>query len=235
MTQQNPQPTLPKLKGFKSYPPRLAKVSELKQDPNNVNAHSDLDLNATGNSLEAFGQVETLVVDYKTKIVIGGNGRLEKMTQKGWEDVWIIEVEGDPDQLKTLGITLNETTRLSGFDYTKLSAVLQDLQHASDQSLLALTGIPQHEFEILLGAEVHMPESSNTLVDDDGAAPTPAKTEHDSTKMASRGFAIQFTREQRTVVEEAIDDLKKELDSNLTPSEALTEICRRHLSVPVEA
>jgi len=213
----------------------MAKLSELKPDPNNVNSHSDLDLTATGNSLEAFGQVETLVVDYKTKTVIGGNGRLEKMKELGWEDVLILEVEGTPDQLKTLAITLNETPRLSGFDYSKLTLVLQELQHSDDPTLLALTGIPEHEFEILLGAEVDIPDVGGRLVDDDGAAPTPAKTDKDSDKMATRGFAVQFTREQRSVVEEAIEDLRKEIGSNVSPSEAITEICRRHMEVPVEA
>lgn len=218
---------VPTLAGFKSYPPREIDIAELQFDPENVNAHSDLDLTATGNSLSAFGQVETLVVDVKTKKVVGGNGRLQKMIEKGWKKAWIIEVEGTPDQLKTLAITLNETPRLSAFDYTKLTVALQELQHSEDQGLLALTGIPAHEFDILLGAEIDTPATVDTLKED--APPVPAKTEEPSTKMATRGVAIQFTKEQRSTIEAAVAELRKELEANITPSEALTEVCRRFL------
>ena len=60
-------------------------LDSLKLDPNNAREHGEENLEAIAASLKQFGQVEPLVVQKRSRQVIGGNGRLAiKMPPKRW-------------------------------------------------------------------------------------------------------------------------------------------------------
>jgi len=213
---------LPSLPGFKVHDPQQFNVADFVEDEDNVNAHSEVDLTATGNSLDQFGQVETLVVDLKNKKVIGGNGRLRKMKEKGWSTFWAHAVEGDEDQVKALAITLNKTGRLSDFDYSKLTLALQELQYAEDSNLLALTGFQEHELAPLLSAEMHLPEA------DDNALGTPPEKAKGDKDLDSRGLTLQFNLSQKPFIDQALNKLRTEMsDFSIAPAECLAIICEK--------
>ena len=212
---------LPKLDGFKVGKPQEFLVNDFVEDEDNINEHSTLDLKATGDSLENFSQVETLVVVGNK--VLGGNGRLRLMKMKGWERFWGIPVEGSPSQLRALSIALNKTGRNSDFNYMKLVESLQTLQH-EDSRLLQLTGFPEHELEPLLSAEFHLPESEVTEVKE------PPEKAKGTKELDSRGITVQFNIIQKTVIDEALQKIREvESDVGMSPAEALCKICGHFL------
>ena len=66
---------------------QLVSIDSIHPDPANANTHSEEDLRGLMAKLSAFEQVEPLVVQLKTRKVIGGNGRLEAMRRLGWTEV----------------------------------------------------------------------------------------------------------------------------------------------------
>lgn len=219
----------PAMRGFKALPPAMYKIADFTEDDDNVNAHSDIDLNATIKSMEQFGQIETLVVDLRTKKVIGGNGRFRKMKERGWKEFCAYGVvEGTDDQIKTLAITLNKTGRLSDFDYTKLSLQLQDLQHSEDPGLLSLTGFQQHELEPLLSAEMHLP---------DVTVPEEKEKKENTIKvdMNLRGVTLQFNTEQKPNIDAALNKFRGEVgDFSIAPAEVINRICKQYVDNETE-
>jgi ParB-like chromosome segregation protein Spo0J len=191
------------LKGFKNYPPEWTELSTLVEDTDNANFHTDADLVPTGNSLAAFGQVETLCADKISRRVIGGNGRLRKLREQGVTHAWVTFVEGTEDQLRSLAIALNQTGRNSDFDFAVLTRQIQDLEQ-KDHQLVALTALPEHLLSPLLAAEHLMPVVSADIEEDGGIPPVPASSSGKSEALAARGLTIAFTREQRDKIEEAL-------------------------------
>ena len=213
-------PGLPKLPGFKVHDPVRVPIASLTEDPDNVNAHSDQDLNATGESLEKFGQLENLVIDVKTNRVIGGNGRLRKMVEKGWKDVLVIPVEGSESQLKTLAITLNKTGRNSEFDFEKLIVALREIEE-EDGDLLHLTGFPEHELVPLLNSEMDLSAGFDESEFETDEPSTPGDDD-----LSDRGMQVQFSLSQKAILDRAFAHFRAEApDPSITPSEILTRIC----------
>ena len=218
----------PMLVGMKVYPPAEYLVADYTEDEENVNAHSDLDLDATERSMTNFGQVETLVVDVIRKKVIGGNGRLRRMKANKWETFWAFGVEGTRGQLATLAIALNKTGRMSEFDFPKLVAKLQELQHDEDANLLALTGFPNHELEPLLASEMHLPD---VLMDSDDPDTGALRTAKRAKDLESRGITIQFSTTQKLLVDAAIAQYRADINNfGETPSNCLTAICEQYIT-----
>ena len=212
------------LKGWTVYPEETMLVSELREDPGNVNEHSEMDLKATKDSLVAFGQVETLVVHKPTGKVIGGNGRLRIMKDIGWEEVKVIPVDGTDAQLKTLGITLNKTPRNSDFNFEKLTAVMKELDAGPDPDLLALTGFQDFEIAPLLAAEFDMPE---IVEEEEEEAPS---RDTEASKLDSRGMTVQFSVGQRDILNDVFVIIREELgDFSMQPADCVIEVLSRFL------
>ena len=91
-------------------------IDSLYLDPSNARIHDTQNLEAITSSLKRFGQAEPLVVQGKTGRVIGGNGRLVAMKKLGWTECEIVELEVDDLTATSLGIALNRTAELAGWD-----------------------------------------------------------------------------------------------------------------------
>ena len=63
------------------------KIADLVHDPENPRAHSKENISAIKNSIKTHGQVEPLVVQKSTKMVIAGNARLGVMRDMGMKKV----------------------------------------------------------------------------------------------------------------------------------------------------
>ena len=102
-------------------------IDSIFLDGANARTHGEKNMDAIKGSLTKFGQVEPLVVQQSTKVVIGGNGRLAAMREMGWSEVDIIEVNLDPIQAKALALALNRSSELAAWDTDVLSETLKDL------------------------------------------------------------------------------------------------------------
>lgn len=106
-------------------------LDSLTPDPDNARRHPEKNREAIRSSLLRFGQVEPLVVQESTRVVIGGNGRLEEMRDLGWDVVDVVFVDVEDDQAKALGVALNRSGELATWDVEKLGDLLVDLEAMS--------------------------------------------------------------------------------------------------------
>ena len=151
-----PKPRKPKLKPAAAPPPsglvvRRVPLDSLRGDPANARTHDSRNLQAITDSLAEFQQVEPLVVQAGTGKVIGGNGRLAAMRAAGWAEADVVEVECDNVRAAALGIALNRTAELAGWDNTALATTLRALQAEVDgDRLLGAVGYEPAELDGLL-------------------------------------------------------------------------------------
>jgi ParB-like chromosome segregation protein Spo0J len=103
-------------------------IADLVTDPANARRHDTKNLEAIRGSLSAFDQVEPLIVQRGTNVVIGGNGRLEAMKKLGWTDAKVHYVDFDHTKARALGISLNRTGELADWDNAVLGETLESLR-----------------------------------------------------------------------------------------------------------
>ena len=109
------------LKGLPKEERRVA-LSSLHLDPANARTHNDRNLGLVRSSLHEFGQVERLVTQKGTGRIIGGNGRYEVLRSMGVQEVDVMEVDCDDMTATRLGIVLNRSAELAGWDDPVLNA-----------------------------------------------------------------------------------------------------------------
>lgn len=103
-------------------------LKSLHEDPANARVHDERNLYAIKQSLQEFGQVEPLVVQAKSRKVIGGNGRLRVMLDLGWKECDVVLVDLSDAKATALGIALNRTAELAAWDDGALGRLLASLQ-----------------------------------------------------------------------------------------------------------
>lgn len=124
-------------------------IETLFEDPANARLHNERNLTTISNSLRAFGQVESLVVQKSTGKVIGGNGRLRVMQSLGWTEVDIAEVDITETQAAALGVALNRTAELAEWDTDILAGTLNGIA-TDDADLLDACGYDEDELADLV-------------------------------------------------------------------------------------
>jgi hypothetical protein len=121
-------------------------IDSIHVDPANANEHSEEDVAGLMAKLATFEQVEPLVVQAKTRKVIGGNGRLEAMRRLGWTHTDVHFVDVDNVTATAMGIALN--TRKSHFIEERLAEQLKALQ--SEDFDLSAVGYSDDELQGLI-------------------------------------------------------------------------------------
>lgn len=142
---------------------RLAPLDELKPDPKNARAHGEENLEAIERSIRSFEQVEPLVVQKGTGVVIGGNGRLEVMKKMGLTECWVVEVDVDDDRARALGLALNRTAELAEWDDARLAELLKGLP----TDVRCDVGFDEKDMNALLAS------LAGPVVEDEAPAPLP--------------------------------------------------------------
>ncbi len=107
---------------------RRVTLDALHEDPANARTHGPENLDAIEASFRRFGQAELLVVQAETGRVIGGNGRLKVMRKLGMTHADVVELEVDNLTATALGIALNRTGELAGWNEEVLSELLDGLR-----------------------------------------------------------------------------------------------------------
>ncbi len=128
-------------------------VKDLKYAPYNPRKISDEMLNKLKQSIEEFGYVEPIVVNKRTRHVVGGNQRLKALEDLGIEEVEAVFVDLDDAREKALNVALNKIT--GEWDYPKLKDLLEELD--TGEIDIELTGFDMVEIEDLM-TQFHVPE-----------------------------------------------------------------------------
>ena len=100
-------------------------IDSIHPDPANANQHDEADIRGLMAKLSTFTQVEPLLVQAKTRKVIGGNGRLEAVRRLGWTEVEVRLLDVDNVTATAMAIALN--TRQSELDDDILAKQIQSL------------------------------------------------------------------------------------------------------------
>lgn len=158
------------------------RLGQLLADPANPRTHDERNISAIMASLREHGQVEPLLVQASTGMVIAGNGRREAMARLGWTEATCSVVDVDDTQARKLSIALNRSGELAGWDEAVLTKHLQALGELEDYDLGDL-GFDESELQQLVAAYgENMTELSTPAPDGPGpgdgevTAPTPLPT-----------------------------------------------------------
>ena len=146
-------------------------VGQLVHDPQNPRKHNSDNVNAIKKSIKEHGQVEPLVVQKSTKMVIAGNARLKVMRDLGFTEVKVALIDVDDTQARKLSISLNRSGELATWDESVLAKHLEELSLATNFDPEAL-GFSNREMNELVAAFGGAIESLD--FDDVPDEPTPA-------------------------------------------------------------
>ncbi len=103
-------------------------IDNIIQDPSNARHHNTKNMEAIKGSIAKFGQVEPLIINSKTKVIIGGNGRHLAMKELGFEKVKVVEVDLNFTEATALGLALNRSAELAEWDFDTLGKLLHSLR-----------------------------------------------------------------------------------------------------------
>jgi len=127
----------------------LVALDDLIPDKNNARIHNQKNKDAIKASLARHSQVEPLVVQKSTRMIIGGNGRYEVMKEMGWTECEVVFVDVDNTQATLLSLSLNRTGDTSSFDEMMLPDILKGLQtDGFDLGEIGFDAVDMAEFEI---------------------------------------------------------------------------------------
>lgn len=129
----------------------MVPLNTLNPDPENPRSHDERNLDAIKASLREHGQVEPLLVQKSTKMVIAGNGRMMAMKALGWGEAHVVMLDVDDVKARKLSIQLNRTGELAGWDEATLTKHLQALGELADFSIEGM-GFGDDELEQLVAA-----------------------------------------------------------------------------------
>lgn len=178
---------------------KLLSITSLVPDPDNARTHPKENLEAITKSLRRFGQVEPMVVQKSTSIVIGGNGRLEAMRAMNaeaeaagekppWPRVRAAIVSVTNDERRALALALNRTGELAGWDEKQLTETI--------------TYLMEHDFEVGdLGWSSEDLEAIAQQFEVDSAE----MPDLDATSSPFSQITFTLTHEQMAIVRSALD------------------------------
>jgi len=192
-------------------------IGKLVPDSANPRGHDRKNLDAIKKSLLEFGQVEPLIVQAGTMMVVGGNGRLQAMRELGIETAWCHVIDMTDAAARRLSITLNRTGELAHWDMGELTKHIQALGDAD-------IDLPGWDANDLLGFMSVAPENP-----EDVKPPTEHTQKGPTVSAPSRqvyvDVVLSMKPEDRAMVYQHLTNVKErqKLDSI---SEALVFVCR---------
>ena len=125
--------------------------SKLVHDPENPRKHGEDNLVAIRSSILSYGQVEPLVVQRSTKMVIAGNARLRVLKDLGYKTVKVVMLDVDDTEARKLSIALNRSGELAEWNEDVLAKHLEELTNDLDFDSLTV-GFSQDDMEELVNA-----------------------------------------------------------------------------------
>ena len=120
-------------------------------DPDNPRAHDKRNLDAIAASLSEHGQVEPLLVQRSSRMIIAGNGRADAMRSLGWTEAHVVMLDVDDVQARKLSIQLNRSGELASWNEAVLATHLEALDGLADYDVAGM-GFTQDELDMLASA-----------------------------------------------------------------------------------
>ena len=107
----------------------MVPIGSLKFDPENARGHDERNLSAIRVSIAEHGIVAPVVVDKRTRIIIGGNATTRVATEMGATDIGVswVDCENATERRK-LAVRLNRTGELATWKPDQLGAQLAEWQ-----------------------------------------------------------------------------------------------------------
>ena len=107
----------------------MVPIGSLKFDPENARGHDERNLSAIRVSIAEHGIVSPVVVDKRTRIIIGGNATTQVATEMGATDIGVswVDCENATERRK-LAVRLNRTGELATWKPDQLGAQLAEWQ-----------------------------------------------------------------------------------------------------------
>ena len=131
-------------------------LDQLVPDPANPRTHDERNLSAIRASLEEHGQVEPILVQQSTLMVIAGNGRMAAMKALGWTDAQVALLDVGDTEARKLSIALNRSGELAGWDEEVLATHLRELSNLADTFDPTSLGFDVEEMDALVAAYAAM-------------------------------------------------------------------------------
>lgn len=189
-------------------------ISVPKPDPKNPRVHDNRNIAVIRTSLKRYGQVEPILLDADTDVIVSGHGRLQCMKELGISHVLVVrkkfKSEKEREQLRDV---MNRSAELAEWDYQLLGNAIRGYQ--GDENMGNL-GWEQYELGPILAADWKPPPLQDLKGKDDGS---------------QMGQPIVVTKEQREVITRAIAKVReKESDPNISDGRALELICADYIA-----
>lgn len=127
-------------------------LDQLVPDPANPRTHDARNLASIRASLEEHGQVEPLLVQSGTNMVIAGNGRMQAMKSMGWTEASVAVIDVSDTQARKLSIALNRSGELAGWDEEILATHLRELSELATEFDPTSLGFDLEEMDALVAA-----------------------------------------------------------------------------------
>jgi len=107
-------------------------LESLVPDSENPRKHDDRNMDAIISSLKAYGQVEPIVVQQSSNMIIAGNARVQAMKKLGYSDCQAVMLDVDDVVSRKLSIALNRSGELAGWNEETLAKHLSELSDLDD-------------------------------------------------------------------------------------------------------
>jgi DNA modification methylase len=147
-------------------------IADLKPDPHNPRLHSPKQIRQIAASVEKFGFLVPVIVDYR-KMIIAGHGRVQAAKLLGWSVVPAVQVEylSEPER-RAFALADNQLTLSAVWDDRLLAEQLRELSRSDLDFSLELTGFEMGEIDLRIeslnqasnskdDSADHLPESEN--------------------------------------------------------------------------
>lgn len=163
------------------------KIGDLNHDPKNPRTHSDDNFNAIKNSIAAHGQVEPLVVQKSSNMVIAGNARLKVLKELNYLKVKVVKLDVSDSDARKLSISLNRSGELASWDEAILASHLESLSKFDSDFNSESLGFSNEQMEELVAA------FGGSIDELDFGIPEPEEKEEDDENSESE---FEFSEEE---------------------------------------
>lgn len=104
-------------------------VDQLQEYENNARQHSEADIAAIKDSIEAFGFNDPIGIWSEDNVIVEGHGRLAAAKALGMTEVPVIRLDHMTDEeRRAYALAHNKTAELSGWDFEKLDIELAGIE-----------------------------------------------------------------------------------------------------------
>ena len=137
---------------------RLAELKPAEYNPRKDLQPGDLEYEKLKRSVEAFGCVEPIVWNRRSKCVVGGHQRLKVLLDLGIIEESVVVVDLAPEEEMTLNVALNKVS--GDWDMPMLKDLLEELDSGAFD--VSLTGFDLDEIENLM-TQYHVEEATEAV------------------------------------------------------------------------